>query len=72
MHLEDSLWKAKKDEFKTGEEIKLSWFNGKGLEFERKINVDDNFMISVEDEVINKSGKTVEITNFFLSQKKKL
>ena len=68
----DSLWKAEKNEFKTGEEIKLSWNNGKGIEFERKINVDDNFMISVEDEVINKSGKTVEITNFSYLRRKKL
>jgi YidC/Oxa1 family membrane protein insertase len=66
----DSLWKAEKNEFKTGEEIKLSWNNGKGIEFERKINVDDNFMISVEDEVINKSGKTVEITNFSYLRRK--
>ena len=66
----DSLWKAEKNEFKTGEEIKLSWNNGKGIEFQRKINVDDNFMISVEDEVINKSGKTVEITNFSYLRRK--
>ena len=66
----NSLWKAEKNEFKTGEEIKLSWNNGKGIEFERKINVDDNFMISVEDEVINKSGKTVEITNFSYLRRK--
>ncbi len=66
----NSLWKAEKENFLENEEINLNWTNNQGLEFNRKIKIDDNFMILVEDEVINKSGKTIEITNFSYLRRK--
>lgn len=66
----DSLWIADKTSYKINDEINLSWDNGNGLQFKRKINVDENFMILVEDEVINESGNTVELTNFSYLRRK--
>ena len=66
----DSLWRASKKSFNLNEEINLTWTNDSGLEFKRNINIDDNFMISVEDEVINRSGKTIELTNFSYLRRK--
>ncbi len=66
----DSLWTSNKNNFAKNEEINISWDNGNGLQFNRKIKIDKNFMILVEDEVINKSGKTVELTNFSYLRRK--
>jgi len=60
----DSLWTAEKNNFNENEPIKLTWNNGKGLKFDRTIKIDENFMISVEDEVTNQSGKSIELTNY--------
>ncbi len=59
-----SLWKAEKESFDENEPIKLTWNNGKGIKFDRVIKIDENFMISVEDEVTNQSGKDIELTNY--------
>ena len=59
-----SLWKAEKESFDENEPIKLTWNNGKGVKFDRVIKIDENFMISVEDEVTNQSGKDIELTNY--------
>ena len=66
----NSLWKASKENFSENEDIQLTWDNEEGLTFKRKINIDTNFMISVEDKVFNKSGKTVELTNFSYLRRK--
>ena len=66
----DSLWSASKKKYSEGEKINLRWKNKNGLEFIRIISFDDNFMITVEDEVINNSGKAVELTNFSYIRRK--
>ncbi len=60
----DSLWTADKQKYAEDEKIILRWNNGKGLTFNRKISIDENFMILVEDEVYNQSGKKIELTNY--------
>ncbi len=65
----NSLWKADKKNY-VNEEINLFWENGEGLTFKRRIKIDKNFMILVEDEIINKSGKNIEITNFSYLRRK--
>ena len=66
----NSLWKSKKDTYKEDESIELFWNNGDGLRFKRQIKIDKNFMILVQDEVINESGKTIDLTNFSYLRRK--
>ena len=66
----NTLWLAEKESYKKGQKIILSWENGQGLYFTRKISFDDNFLISVEDSVENKSKEKVKITNFTYLQRK--
>jgi YidC/Oxa1 family membrane protein insertase len=44
----------------------LVWDNGEGLIFKRTISVDDHYMISVTEEVENKSAKTIALRPFAL------
>jgi len=60
----NSLWKASKKSYSKNEKIELTWNNQEGLTFFRTISIDDNFMITVLDNVKNESSKTVNLTNF--------
>ena len=59
----NSLWKAKKEKF-VDEDILLEWSNQSGIKIERRISFDDNFMITVTDQVSNNTNNNIELTNF--------
>ena len=65
----NSLWKANKENF-NNEKIKLEWSNNKGLKIIREISFDENFMITITDEVINGTSGKIELTNFSYLRRK--
>ena len=65
----NSLWKANKENF-NNEKIKLEWSNNKGLKIIREISFDDNFMITITDEVINGTSDKINLTNFSYLRRK--
>ena len=44
--------------------VVLSWNNGEGVVFRRKIAVDQNYMFTVSDEVENKSGAEIRLYSY--------
>ncbi|TMJ31852.1 MAG: membrane protein insertase YidC [Alphaproteobacteria bacterium] len=46
--------------------VTLTWDNGEGLEFRRTISVDDKYLFSVRDEVINKGQAPVTLSPYAL------
>ncbi|MCX7338565.1 MAG: membrane protein insertase YidC [Alphaproteobacteria bacterium] len=55
---DDTQWKiSEKTPLQTGKPIKLQWQNSDGLKFERSFEIDDNYLFTVTDRVIN-TGKT--------------
>ena len=46
--------------------VTLTYDNGQGLEFRRTIAVDDNYLFTIKDEVVNKSDKAVSLFPFAL------
>ena len=60
--------------------IKLFWINDQGIKFEKNINIDDKFLFTVEQRIVNNSEKTYnfysygqiirntapEVTNFYI------
>ena len=65
----DSLWRFLRNE-NNNEKVELEWDNNQGLSIKRKISFDENFMIQIEDTVLNKTGKSVELTNFSYIRRK--
>ncbi len=56
----NTLWTVSEGEKLTPETpITLTWDNGAGLIFTRKISVDDKFMFAIEQSVTNNSGNAV-------------
>lgn len=54
---DSTLWKSESQEaLSPGHPVTLTWDNGKGLLFTRRIEIDDKFMFAVTDSVTNKSA----------------
>ncbi len=59
----DSVWSVKGGDATLSPDhpVTLTWSNGKGLTFERTYTVDDHFMFSLTQRVINSSDKDVSL-----------
>ncbi len=50
----------------VGHKVTLTWDNGAGLEFRRTLAVDDKYLFTVKDEVVNKSAGPVSLYPYAL------
>ncbi|MDP2298399.1 MAG: membrane protein insertase YidC [Pseudolabrys sp.] len=58
----DTIWtRTGSGPLDVGKPVTLSWDNGGGLEFRRTIVIDDKFLFTIKDEVVNKSDKPVSL-----------
>jgi len=56
---ESSAWTADSDTLAPGKPVTLSWDNGDGARYMMKIEVDERFMFTVTQSVINSSGQSL-------------
>jgi len=61
---EDTVWTADAETLTAEQPVTLSWTNAAGLTFEREIAVDENFLFTVTQRVINRSGETVSLAPY--------
>ena len=57
----DTLWTAEGKSLGVDAPLTLTWDNGQGLVFHRKISIDDNYLFTVEDSVDNRSQAGVTL-----------
>ena len=57
----DTVWSADNQLLTTARPVVLSWDNGQGLTFTRTISVDDKYMFTVKDAVVNKGASEVTL-----------
>ena len=63
----DTVWKqTSAGALSVGHPVTLTFDNGKGQEFRRTIAVDDKYLFTIKDEVINKSDKPVSLYPYAL------
>jgi YidC/Oxa1 family membrane protein insertase len=63
----DSLWtQSGSGALSVGHPVTLTFDNGQGQEFRRTVAVDDKYVFTVKDEVVNKSDKPVVLYPFAL------
>ena len=60
----DTLWQADRDTLSEKSPVTLTFDNGQGLVFRRKIAVDDRYMFTVTDSVENKSAQPAAMHPF--------
>lgn len=56
-----SVWTADTDTLAPGQPVTLAWDNGQGVRFMMKIEVDDRFMFTVTQTVINSTDEAVQL-----------
>jgi len=58
----DTVWtQSGSGALAVGKPVTLTWDNGEGLEFRRTIAVDDKYVFTLKDEVVNKGGAPVTL-----------
>ncbi len=62
----DTLWTTEGGPLTPSSPVTLSWDNGEGLTFEQTIAVDENYLFTVTQRVINNSDATAEMAPYGL------
>jgi YidC/Oxa1 family membrane protein insertase len=62
----DTVWQADQQTLTPTTPVTLTYDNGKGLVFHRKITVDDRYMFTITDSIENKTGAAVTIFPYSL------
>jgi YidC/Oxa1 family membrane protein insertase len=62
----DTAWTADRQTLTPSQPVTLTWDNGAGLVFKRKVAVDDKYMFTVTDSVANTGGEAVKLRPFAL------
>ncbi|NVJ90923.1 MAG: membrane protein insertase YidC [Methylocystaceae bacterium] len=57
----DTVWSTDSQTLKAGGSVTLTWDNGEGLTFKRVISLDENYMFTVDDSVINNGSTQVDL-----------
>ena len=55
----ETVWNTSQSELSQNNPVILTWHNGDGLEFQRTIQVDEHYMFTITDTVVNASGQPV-------------
>ena len=62
----DTIWRAEGETLTPDTPVTLSWDNGQGLTFQRIFEVDENYMFTITQRVVNDSGDSVTLTPYGL------
>ncbi|PPR18441.1 MAG: Membrane protein insertase YidC [Alphaproteobacteria bacterium MarineAlpha9_Bin7] len=54
----ETVWASNRHELNPSQPVQLSWQNDDGLRFEREIAVDENYMFTITDRVINDGDRS--------------
>ncbi|WP_102785539.1 membrane protein insertase YidC [Thalassospira sp. GB04J01] len=66
----ETRWSASGDTLTVDNPITLSWDNGAGLTFKREISIDQNYLFTVNQSVVNNSGSEVTLHPYGLISRK--
>ncbi|MBL0929159.1 MAG: membrane protein insertase YidC [Alphaproteobacteria bacterium] len=65
----DTRWTADRDKLTPATPVTLSWDNGQGLRFERKISIDDTYLFRIDERVTNNGAAPVSLHPFSLASR---
>ena len=60
----ETRWTTDAEVLSPGSPVVLTWDNGQGLIFERQIEVDEDYMFTVTERVVNDSGEAVTLAPY--------
>lgn len=65
----DTRWTADRDKLTPATPVTLTWDNGQGLRFERKISIDDTYLFRIDERVTNNGAAPVSLHPFSLASR---
>ena len=60
----DTVWQADNKKLTPENPVTLSWKNSKNIEFQMKISLDENYLFSIQQKIINNSSENIVIAPF--------
>ena len=63
---EDTIWHSSANVISPNKPVILSWSNGDGLTFKRTYTIDENYMFTITQKVINTSKKPIKLNAYGL------
>jgi YidC/Oxa1 family membrane protein insertase len=66
---QDTLWTADRPTLTPGNPVTLSWDNGQGLRFERRISLDDTYFFRIDQRVTNTGAAPVTLHAYSLASR---
>ena len=61
-----TIWTASSEILSSGNDVTLTWDNGEGLIFNRVLSIDDQYMITIRDEVTSATDETLRLLPYGL------
>ena len=62
----ETLWQASRNELTPGTPVTLSWTNSQGVRFEQDIGLDENYMFTVTQRVVNHGAQGITLSPYGL------
>ena len=59
-----TVWNTSSTTLSGGGSVKLDWTNPQGIKFERSIALDEQYMFTITDTVLNNTGSEIQITPY--------
>ncbi|MFM8800131.1 MAG: membrane protein insertase YidC [Tagaea sp.] len=66
---QDTLWTADRTTLSPGNPVTLRWDNGQGLQFERRISLDDTYFFRIDQRVTNSGAAPVSLHAYSLASR---
>jgi YidC/Oxa1 family membrane protein insertase len=60
----DTVWQANNKKLTPKNPVTLSWTNSKNIEFQMKISIDENYLFTVQQKIINNSFENIAVAPF--------
>jgi YidC/Oxa1 family membrane protein insertase len=64
-----TVWHASKSSIAPGDQLELTHTNAQGVKFIIKLSLDEHYMFHVKQSVVNRSGGTLELSNYSLTSR---
>ena len=64
-----SIWTANKNSIGINDPVKLSWTNSQNITFEKIISLDEDYLFSIDQRVLNNSNKSFDLFPYGLSKR---
>jgi len=65
----DTVWSADRTTLTPSNPVTLSWDNGRGLRFERKISIEDDYFFRIDESVTNTGTEPVALHGYALASR---